>query len=235
MLKDLGGVYASFEIEESDIVLAVNGLRVLAKGFNVTIPYKESIMRLLDRTESDALNIGAVNVVKVCNKKLIGYNTDYMAIESLLKGVKVKTAAIIGAGGAARAAAYALFRLGAREFFVFNRSRQRLLEFINYINGLGASAEALKPDARADVFLNATPMGMYYDDSQLIELFKAGSYDMVVDLAYSPNGTRLSRMASKAVDGLSVLVEQAALSIKIWTGVDVDRKKMKEAAANALS
>ncbi len=176
--------YVVFETKPEDLFSTVMGLKALSKGFNVTIPYKKSIILYLDRLSEDAGKIGAVNAVKVENKTATGYNTDYLSMVNLMDGRKVETAMIFGAGGGARAAAFALFKLGCLRFFIYNRTKENGLSLKSKIESWGAEAEVTEEPKSADAFVNATPMGMYSRDDVLVDFYLRGSYKVVVDLPY---------------------------------------------------
>ncbi|MCL4344382.1 MAG: hypothetical protein JRN26_07200 [Nitrososphaerota archaeon] len=228
ILNQMGGIYISFEVSREHLNDAVNGLRVLSHGFNVTLPYKEDVIGSLDSIDGYAKDILAVNTVKVEGGLLIGYNTDVSALIALVGG-SVGSALICGAGGAARAAALALFRKGCNSFSVVDRSEARARDFGNMLRSWGASVTQGQCEI-ADAFVNATPMGMYADDGPLIELYKRGKYRLTIDLAYRAGGTTLQKISANAINGLDILVEQAAHSIKIWKGIEPDRQLMKKAA-----
>ncbi len=160
----MGGIYLSFEVKRKNLNFAVNGLRVLSRGFNVTLPYKEDIIGILDSIDGYAKDILAVNTVKVDGSLLIGYNTDVSALIALINE-SIGSALIWGAGGAARAAAFALFRKGCNSFCIVDRSEVRARDVGNLVRSWGA-AVTYGPCQMADAFVNATPMGMYADDSQ---------------------------------------------------------------------
>ncbi len=228
VLNKMGGVYIAFEVSREHLNYVINGLRYLASGFNVTLPYKEDVMMLLDSTDDYARQAHAVNTVKVNGGALTGYNTDVSALIKLVNE-GISSALIYGAGGAARAAALALLKKGCTSFCIVDRSKDRASNLGNMIRSWGASVE-YGPCKMADAFVNATPMGMYADDGPLIELYKTGKYRLTVDLAYRAGGTNLERISKSAISGIDILVEQAAQSIKIWKGIDPDRQLMKRAA-----
>lgn len=188
-------------------------------GFNVTIPYKQAIIPLLDAVDGTAAEIGAVNCVSVENGRLTGHNTDAPAFMATLAGEPCQgKALILGTGGAARAAAYALKQLGIEHLFV---SRHPEL----HENAIGYE------DIRGDkslpelgVIVNATPVGMYPDvDSTpllLSALNSPRSTLLVYDLIYNPSRTRLMRQAealgAKVKNGLDMLHRQAELSWRTW-------------------
>ncbi|MEM3196517.1 MAG: hypothetical protein QXH39_00040 [Conexivisphaerales archaeon] len=227
VLNQMGGIYLPFEVSRKRLSDAVNGLRVLSHGFNVTLPYKEDVIKTLDALDGYAKDIMAVNTVKVDGELLIGYNTDVSALMALING-SVGSALIWGAGGAARAAALSLFRKGCTSFCIVNRSKTRANDFGNLLRSWGAEV-SYNPCQFADVFVNATPMGMYADDGPLIKLYKRGKYGLTIDLAYRAGGTALQRASPNVIGGLDILVEQAAQSIKIWKGIEPERQLMKKA------
>ena len=184
-------------------------------GFNVTIPYKQEIIPLLDELDDTAAEIGAVNCVSVEDGRLIGHNTDAPAFMSTLSGPLHGKALILGTGGAARAVAYALRQLGLEYVFV-----SRCPE-----------AATVKPVIGYDkitqdyiLIINATPVGMYPDvDSipiNLSPLTSHLSHCLVYDLIYNPSTTLLMRQAkvcgAKVENGLNMLRRQAELSWRIW-------------------
>lgn len=228
ILNKFGGVYIAFEVSREHLKEVINGLRYLSSGFNVTLPYKEDVMMLLDSLDDYARQARAVNTVKVNGGALTGYNTDVTALIKLIDE-EISSALIFGAGGAARAAALALLKRGCTTFCIVNRSKDRAINLGNIIMSWGASVK-YGPCREAHAFVNATPMGMYADDGPLIELYRKGNYRLTIDLAYRPGGTNLERISKKVISGIDILVEQAAQSIMIWKGIDPDREIMKRAA-----
>ncbi len=233
----IDAVYLAFDVPPQSLGEAVRGLRVLSKGFNVTIPHKSAIMEYLDWIEGAAKAIGAVNTVKVEDGRLMGYNTDWHAIYELLKPYKIeKRPVILGAGGAARAVIYALKELGFSNMVVINRSVERAERLKEDFSKLGIKLDTrplrtcLIP-SQVDLFVNATPLGMYEESPILEGLVSRLSNAVVVDLAYSPQGTFLERLkpGRAFVSGLEILVEQAAKAFEIWTGVEAPRDEMKRA------
>lgn len=235
--KKLGmdAVYLAFEVKEEELEKVIGGLRYMAKGFNVTIPHKIRVIDLLDEVDSVARVVGAVNTVKVEDEKLYGINTDWKAIKTLLRSIdRVGPCIIVGAGGAARAALYALYDLGFKDITVMNRTLEKAealaLQFENAV-GSRPKVAGLNPELIKDVklFINATPMGMYDEPEFLKKVVGRIGGATVVDMAYSINGTFLERRIEKVVSGLDVLVEQAAQALEFWTGLEAPRDVMKEA------
>ena len=205
-------------------------------GFNVTSPYKETILPLLDNLTPEAKTIGAVNCVKVTGNHLTGYNTDAPAFRQtleealstfLLPSSTFHSALILGTGGAARAVAYALDQLGIGHTFVSRHPEQH--------TDLGSDIISYKQLSNfkfqiSNLLVNATPVGMYPDTdaTPLPSEFQLSTFNfqLYYDLIYNPSPTRLMREASamglKVVDGLSMLRLQAKLSRDIFFADEAD-------------
>jgi len=204
------------------------------RGVNVTIPHKAAALTLAsDRTERAAA-IGAANTLTFePGGEIVADNTDAPAIVAALPfDARGQTAVVLGAGGSARAAVWALAGAGAREVLIWNRSPERARALAHEFG-----ATALPADeglAGADLLVNCTAAGLDGGDpfgSLPLEAESVRNYRCVVDLVYTPSGTRLIDAAQRrgvaAVDGLEILVGQGALSFERFTGrlapVDVMR------------
>jgi 3-dehydroquinate dehydratase / shikimate dehydrogenase len=198
------------------------------KGFSVTIPHKQSIINHLDFIDETAEKIGAVNTVKIIDGKLHGFNTDADGFIEPLKQVygdlKDAKVLLLGAGGAAKACAYALRKEGA-EVTVFGRKEiQDSKSKIQNFNGF-------------DIIVNATPIGMsgkFVDETPII----AEQFDrvkLVYDLVYNPFETKFLQEADKVfvpkIGGLAMLVAQGMKQFEIWTE---KKAPMKEISAEVL-
>lgn len=245
----LNYVYLAFDIPPEMLVDAVRGLRALcAAGFNVTIPHKVAVMKLLDELDPSAERTGAVNTVVNNHGALRGYNTDLHGIRRVLEGRDLPLsmpALVIGAGGAARAAVAALIDLGFRRILIANRTLERGLALVEFARSLGASAEALDLEEgrrraiECGVVVNATPIGMYPDTGVTPLVAKEMRRGMIIlDLVYNPPRTRLLEEAEKAgavpISGLDVLVYQGAEAFRLWTNMDPPIEVMRRAAVKAL-
>mgnify|MGYP006419710433 FL=1 len=225
----INAVYLAFEINE--ILKGVAALKTLnIQGASITIPFKESIMEHLDWIDDEALNIGAVNTIKIKNGKLLGYNTDHRAAIAPLKpfGIKDKKVCIIGAGGAAQAVAYGIHKEKGN-FVIINRDIIRGEKLaLKYNADFIPMAESNKLDAfNADIIINTTSIGMVPNvenmafPSQCIE-----SHMIVMDIVYNPLKTKLLNLAHNkgctTIDGLSMFMHQAVAQFKLWTGLTPD-------------
>jgi len=188
-------------------------------GLNVTIPYKEQVLPFLDEIDSEAARIGAVNVIRVKDGKLKGYNTDsaafYESLQHWMPQLEGKKALILGTGGSGKAVQQALTKLSIP---YVNVSRDSSLAPLTY-DMLKASDEIM--DAHK-LIINTTPLGMSPDTSQFpdIPYEKLDSNHMVYDLIYNPARTQFlqkSEMRGCAIkNGLEMLHLQAEKSWQIW-------------------
>ena len=196
------------------------------RGFNVTVPYKQSIISMLDHIDADAESIGAVNCVTVNHGKLTGHNTDAPAFLTSLDhtGWTPSQALILGTGGAAQAVAHALRQRDIPFRFVSRHPGEWKVEsgerrVIGYDQ---LSTLSLPPST---LIVNATPVGMYPDiDKTPLDFnnshFSFLNSQFVYDLIYNPSPTLLMRQAAalgaKTKDGLEMLHLQAALSWNLF-------------------
>ncbi len=204
---------------EAVVALAGAGFR----GANVTIPHKEAALSLATEATSRARAIGAANTLTFDGSGGVhADNTDAPAlIQALPFPIGGRTALVLGAGGSARAAVWALLDAGAAEVRVWNRTPERASRLSA---GLGAvPSEIAEP---ADVLVNCTPTGLNAGDSTFGELplgpDALGDFACVVDFVYADTETALVRAARAqavpVVDGLELLVGQGALSFEVFTG-----------------
>jgi 3-dehydroquinate dehydratase/shikimate dehydrogenase len=218
------------------------------KGFAVTNPHKQSIIKYLDEIDETAEKIGAVNTVKIENGKLHGYNTDaHGFIEPLknsygdLSNAKV---AVFGNGGAARACIYALKKQNA-EVMIFARNIEKAENLANEFQieikefTIQHSPFTIYKDF--DILVNTTPLGTKGDleNESIAVAEQIESVNMVYDLVYNPFQTKLMGEADKVhvpkIGGLAMLIAQAMEQQKIWTGKDAPMKEMSQAALKRLS
>jgi shikimate dehydrogenase len=207
-------------------------------GANVTIPHKHAALALADRASSAALEIGAANTLTfTAEGNVLAENTDAPGLISAL-GVAPSgmSALVLGAGGSARAAVWALVGAGAH-VSVWNRTPGRAEELAET---LGASAA--KRPRPADLLVNCTSVGLQPAASDVealnqlgLSVDQVGEYRYVVDLVYRRGETPLLAAARAhagvhAIDGLEVLVAQGALSFELWTGRPAPRSAMRQGA-----
>jgi shikimate dehydrogenase len=216
-------------------------------GVNVTIPHKEAALAVADRASPAAQEIGAANTLSFSGGRIQAENTDATGLLAALPGpVEGKTALVLGAGGSARAAVWALAGKGV-SVSVWNRTGTRADDLVRALAGAGRGTPAegrLAPvsgdRAKAggyELIVNCTAIGMRdedpFEDLPLDpERFDANI--VLVDLVYAGSESRLVTEArsrsAQVIDGLEILVRQGAESLRIWTGMDPPLDVMREAA-----
>ncbi|MEY2406419.1 MAG: shikimate dehydrogenase, partial [Acidimicrobiaceae bacterium] len=221
---------------------ALDGVRALGlRGLSVTMPHKEDVAGLVDTCSDDATALGAVNCVVTRDGLLIGENTDGPGFIDALRDEASfdpagRRCVVIGAGGAARAVVLALARAGASEVGVANRTSSRGSVAAALAGAVGRVVD-LDAVAGADLIVNATPIGMV-DDGLPLDPQRIGRGQLVADLIYHPAVTPLLAAASAqgalALNGLGMLVHQAARAFRCWTGEDPPVAAMRAAAEAEL-
>lgn len=207
--------YELLECKEDDLGYYIELLKSgTYDGYNVTIPYKKTIMKYLDYIDSAAENIGSVNTITMIDGKIWGYNTDYqgfiMELDFYDIDVKNKNVFILGTGGAAVAIYKALLDKGANPVFVSRKPDESMIGYDELEN------------QKIDILVNATPVGMYpnIDESPVnIEVVKKAS--VVIDLIFNPLKTKLLGYAESDYHGLYMLIGQAIEAEKIWNQKDI--------------
>lgn len=236
----VNAVYLAFDVV--DLASAVAGIRALSiAGVSVTVPHKTAVMDHLDRIDETAAAIGAVNTVVNDNGTLTGYNTDaYGAVAALeehagdLSGRRV---AILGAGGAARAAAFGAARKGA-VIHIANRTPEKgealaaeLNASFSTLSGLGA--------VECDILVNTTSAGMHPNTDDIPvspDSLRPGT--VVMDIVYNPLATRLlseaEKRGCKTIDGVAMFVYQGARQFQLFTGIRPPVESMKRIVYQSL-
>lgn len=201
-------------------------------GANVTIPHKEAALALADHATAAARAIGAANTLTFADGEIHAANTDAPGLLAALPEPPAgRTALVLGAGGSARAAAYALEEAGAARVLVWNRTAERALRL-----AADLGVEAVEEPVPADLLVNCTSVGLGDGTFKDLPLpaDSLGTYATVADLVYRAGGTGLvaeaRRQGCAVVDGLEILVRQGALSLAAWTGLEPPVEVMREGA-----
>jgi len=221
-------VYVASRVKIEDVKDVVKAAAAMGiRGLTCTIPHKVEVMKYLDKKYIDpvALRIGAVNTIVNDNGILKGYNTDWLGVLMPLEKVidlKGKSVAILGAGGAARAMAYAMSSSGAF-FTVFNRTLEKAVDLSRDFGGLARSYKDIAEVKDMDIILNATPLGMHpYENETPLPKQYITKKQIVFDAIYSPFETRLLREAkeqgAKVIHGVEMLLYQGAAQFELYTG-----------------
>lgn len=230
------GAYKLFEVEKNHLKDFTSAIKVLKiKGSNVTIPYKEEVMKYLDNISEEAKRIGAINTIALVDDKLYGYNTDYYGFGYMLQysnvSVENKVVVILGNGGASKAVLHYLLDNGAKAVYIASRTPEVNNNFETQKIKL-ISYRDLR-DIKGDLLINSTPVGMYPKvgvspvNSEVINNFK-----IIIDLIYNPKETELlsigRNLGKKNIGGLFMLIGQAAKAQEIWQNKNIDKKIIED-------
>jgi len=240
------GVFVALPVRPDDLAAAVDGVRALdLLGLSVTMPHKAAVQAHLDDVRHEAAALDAVNCVLRDGDRLVGANTDGAGFVDALTAASVDLVGtrvlVLGAGGAARAVIHALAAEDTAAIGVANRSPERAQAAV-LLGGRDARIADPSEAPDYDVIVNATSVGMGVDpaDAELplpADALRSGH--VVVDLVYEPVETGLLAAArsvgARAVDGVGMLVHQAAHAFHLWTGVDPPVEVMTSAARAALA
>ncbi|MFP9116048.1 shikimate dehydrogenase family protein [Flavobacterium sp. RHBU_3] len=209
--------YRNFDIDEIDELPYILKNTKGIKGLNVTIPYKEEILPLLDKLSKNAKIIGAVNTITVSRKgKLKGYNTDYFGFKKSLKPLLKKhheKALILGTGGAAKAVAFALRKMKIEYDFVSRSGNEELFGYADLTEDVFSEYH---------IIINTTPVGTFpnVDECPELDYSLFTKKHIAYDLVYNPEETKFLRLAkengAKTMNGYKMLVYQAERAWKIW-------------------
>ena len=232
----LDWVYVAFEVPAGGAVAALDGMRALGLGgLNVTMPHKSDVAAAVDHLTPAAAALGSVNTVVPERGGLLGDSTDGPGFLAALADEGFdpagKRCLVVGAGGAARAVVFALGEAGAT-VEVSARRREAAVVAAEL-----ASAAVVGPEAAdgADLVVNATPVGMTGNPGLPVDPARLGPGQLVVDLVYEPRETALLTAAqargASVADGVGMLVHQAALAFRAFTGEDAPLATLREAVA----
>ena len=226
--------YLPFAVKPDLLDQALDGLWALGvEGFNITVPHKESVFRVIE-PDADAQLIGAVNTVRRGDKGWLGSNTDWRGFLAVMKGmavdVQAKDVLLFGAGGTAHAILHALSQTGLNKLYICNRNADRLEAFVTHARHAypDVQCEAMtwqqQPVSeiaqRAALLINSTSIGL--SENQVFP-FKLSGHGAAIDVVYRADGkTAFCHAASatgrRVVDGLPMLIAQGAASFACWHG-----------------
>ncbi len=240
----MNAVYLAFEVK--NLREAVTGIRGLGvRGVSVTTPFKTEVVPLLDQVEGLARKIGAVNTIINREGKLTGYNTDcdgaLQALEEKMDPTGKKIV-LLGAGGAARAIGFGLMKRNC-QLTVVNRSKEKGEKLSKELGcsylSLSSLVRMKTGELEADAVINATPVGMCPRDGETpIPRGLLKKKMLVMDIVYQPLQTRLLHEAKQrgcvTVNGLEMLMRQAAAQFEIWTKKKLEIRQIKKVLHGTL-
>ncbi len=230
--------YLTVKVEPDGLQAAIAGIRAMNfRGINLTIPFKVEVLSYLDELTPAASIIGAVNTVVNKDGKLVGENTDgkglLTSFENENVSVENKTVTVLGAGGASRAIATECALAGAAHINIINKNPQRGQELADMIAQRTPATAVYVPWTSGipvpdgtDILINATSIGLYpnVNDQPDIDYHSIPETCVVSDVIFNDPRTRFLQEAekrgAKTINGLGMLINQAAVNFKIWTGQD---------------
>lgn len=235
----VAALYESYRVATAEEFLRIFRTRGLT-GASITIPLKEAVMEVLDDLEPEARAVGAVNTVKAERGGLRGFNTDWIGVTVTLEemtAIKGKRVVILGAGGTARAAIYAVIREGGVPV-VINRGRRKG-ESLAATFGCDFRPWEEMEKVEGDILIHTTPVGMHpHGDHCPVGREILRRFSWVMDVIYNPPVTALLREAAavgcRVMGGVSMFVIQGAEQFRIWTGLEPPVAVMKETVVGSL-
>jgi 3-dehydroquinate dehydratase / shikimate dehydrogenase len=236
--REMDVVFLPFLVEDlRDFLKAIPEFGI--RGFSVTIPHKQSILRHLEECDRLATEIGAVNTVELHDGKLYGSNTDALGIlRSLARRIRIRRSRILilGSGGTARAAAFALSREGAA-VAICARRESAARDLARLVGGEALPRRALRTE-RFDAVLNTTPLGMHPHEQ--ISPLKASELHcrIVMDAVYRPERTQLLKLAARkgitTISGVEMFLAQGIAQWELWMKRRAPEQAMRRAVLRAL-
>jgi shikimate dehydrogenase len=244
--------YNTTLVYPKDLETAVKALKAFnMKGANITIPHKVEVLKYLDHLTETAALMGAVNTIYLKDGETYGENTDGKGFITSVheNGVKVEGQRIVvlGAGGAARAMTVELAGAGAAQITIVNRNRERGEALVGLLNSKTKTRadyvlwdKTYRVPKETNILVNATSVGMFPSkDKPNIDYSTVLDSMVVCDGVHNPPQTSFlietAKRGCKTLDGFSMLVNQGAISFKIWTGHDAPVDVMKSALAKEFN
>jgi shikimate dehydrogenase len=235
-------VFVGCNVKPEDLGDFVSGIRAMRiKGVSCTRPHKLEIMKHLDEIDEVARKIGAVNTIVNDSGRLTGYNTDWIGVVASLEtltDLQGKRVALLGAGGAARAAAYGVTSKDV-ELTIYNRTLEKAQQLAELFGGKARSLNELEEVRSADIIINATSVGLSPDEDQtpLPKEF-INEQQIVFDTIYTPLETRLMQEAkqqgAQVIPGTEMLLRQGLAQFKLFTGQEAPEEAMRNTLLQLL-
>jgi shikimate dehydrogenase len=254
--------YRAHEIQPVELNQAIDQLRMPHYlGANITVPYKEKAISLVDQIDEQSKIYGAINTIVNEEGRLTGYNTDatgFLRGLNCVSGFKLEgtTAVILGAGGVARAASYVLLKNGVLSLHIVNRTLERARNLVDSLiayandNHLSGKVDYLLPGSNeceraildSKLVVNCTTMGMKYSPGELMSPLEKQLISpdaLIYDLVYNPLQTPLLKLAeevgARTLSGLPMLIYQGSAAFELWTQNTAPIDIMFETAKDQLT
>lgn len=242
---DINFAYVPFHVKGLDLQGAVTGAYCLGiQGLNVTVPHKRTVMDFCTYIDQKAQDIGAVNTLKRTENGYAGYNTDYLGLKKSLEGqgvsVEGRTVVLLGAGGAANAAAVLAASEGAKQLYIVNRTVARAEQLAALIRRqydipvFAIGYDALMQIVVPEIVIQATSLGMgsTAGSSPVKDVTFFEKVIAAVDIIYAPWETKFlsdaKKMGVKAVNGFDMLIYQGIASFEIWNDMKIPMQKAEQ-------
>ncbi len=227
-------VYVACRVNSSDIENFIKGVRSMnIRGISCTMPHKIGVMPYLDEIDDIAKKIGAVNTIVNEHNKLIGYNTDWQGILTPLEKItnlENKTVGLIGAGGAARAVAYAVTSKKAK-LTIYNRTLEKAEELAQEFDGVAYSINEITTIQSADIIINTTSVGLHNKNEVLVPKEYITKNQIVFDIVYGAETQLLKdakEQGAQTIAGIEMLLHQGAAQFKLYTEHDAPIEAMRK-------
>lgn len=235
VMKELGynGAYLPFHVKRDDLGSAIKGAHALKiQGLNVTVPHKEKVMNSLVKMDDFAKQTGAVNTLKYTQEGYEGYNTDVYGLLTSLQNngiqLKDKKILLIGAGGAAKAAAMMCASQGVQKIMIMNRTLKRAEELACAVKSYYDVSVEIYPisgmplEKSIDICIQTTSLGMHpQEDKSPVTRELCKKIKIAVDIIYNPEETLFLKMSKEegatTLNGLEMLFYQGIKAYEIWT------------------
>ena len=241
----LGLEYKKMEVEKESLPSLIENVREgKITGLNITLPYKKDIISYLDEVSHSAKDIGAINTVFIRGNKVYGENTDGIGFtRALEKKTKFnfsnKSIYILGAGGASYGIISELIGKKVEKIYVTNRTKQKTIQLIKHFKTKNKEIKLefvewkdLVPNSDVDLIINTTSFGMKDNECIKINMNNLRDTLIFVDIIYSPKETELLKLFKKegfvCMNGLNMLIEQAAVSFELWFNISLNNKDIEE-------
>lgn len=246
----LNFIYIPLEVSRNNFEKFIKGISQIDNfiGFNITVPYKNDVIKHLCRISKEAKLINAVNTIKIQGNKMHGFNTDdfgfITSIEFNYPEFKAagKKVLMLGAGGVSKAVAFALLKKKISKLIILNRTYKNGIKLRNALKKTFKHSDIIVEKLNfdylnnsgqfPDLIINTTSVGLKKDDKILLNLkYLKGQNTLIYDLIYNPTKTGLLKKAAvyslPVLNGLDMLILQALKSFNIWTGIKLENKLLK--------
>ncbi len=247
--------YFKFEVPPEELIASLPKFHEKGfRGINLTVPHKEIVLDAIETKDEFVNCTGSINTLKRTASSYEGFNTDGFGLlegirRDLGSEIKGRTIYLLGAGGAARAAAATCIERGCSSLHIVNRNQERLNRLILDMQPLAKDASlplnGYSPEdpifsiPNDSLVINATSLGLKTDDPLPVREDSLQSKVALYDMIYNPPETRLMqhvrKLGGKYANGLSMLVYQGAKSLEIWTGTEVPTSVMMESATKEMA